>query len=649
MAPRLTRTLAPAFLMAIAAFARCSLAQPLGPNSPLPASAAAAISDIPDDADLIIVIEHASELRTSPIGDAVSRFLADSKVIDALTKAWAGLADQLGLSRDDAFNRLLGQRVILISKGAVQGNDRLWAILSDISVDTDEKLKDKLQAAPRAIDQGHQILTIENGQYQLTSHLRAGTQANAAKVRKPARPAPTDRVTLILGPSAKPELFDEMLTIVSRAASGGGVGGATKPNAQVAVNNPVVASISAHDVFDQVRQAGPTEVLILAALDPAPLAPGAAALPADRWRNFVMLAGHRELNAADHPDDPQGGAAAAAWRSRIVVRQTERRADLLKIESTSEASFRALSEGRAGSGGGGALIAMIQNAPLPDVLGAWAPSFINILSIIPIPEDAKKQMSAPQALCVRALPPNDRISCTLARGTASTEQLARTFDPEISAGIQRIERQFGIEAPSPQDYAGLAPNAIRTTSLANIAKSDGSVGGGGGGLSMFSSRPLTISWAYPSQVAVNGPVNLADRAVNILGCAMAPGEPPNRPGWWVLNISQNVSRDEPLAVAPPAPPAPPAPKSEVASPAELLRSDANALLTVDPNAHSARWVWLAAARPAALEAVLPSSFPDFNGIRSALRRFESIDLKLQITDLGDIQGDLALKLTPAAK
>ena len=670
MPVRASQVLVPAVLIAVAAISQRSHAQSqpqrnskliqqsaiaspsVAPNSP--ASAAAAIADIPDDADLIIVVEHASELRASTIGDAVSRFLADAGLIADLNKAWSALADQLGLTRDEAFDRLLGQRLILVSKGASQGKARLWAILSDITVDTDAKLKDKLQAAPRAIDQGHQILTIENGEYQLTSHLRgvpAPANPNLAKSNRPTRPAPGDRVTLILGPSAKPELFDEMLAVVARGGCGVQVAGAARANAQAPPNTAPVGSISSHDVFQQAREAGPVEVLILAALDPSPGAPGAPAVQSDRWQNFVMLAGHRDAGApANDIEKPQG----ATWRSRIVVRQTERRAELLKIEPTSDASFRALSDGS-----GGALIAMIQNTPLPGVLGAWAPSFTNILSIIPIPEDAKRQMSARQALCVRALPPNDRISCTIARGVPATEQLARTLDPEVSAGIQRIEKQFGVEALPPQDYAGLAPNAVRTTSLACSAS---------GGMSIFTSRPLTVSWCYPSQVAVNGPANLADRAVRVAGCAVAPGQPPDRPGWWVLNISQNADLASPCAPAPPAPPAPPAlaaaqvapaPSSlpshiphstyDIVSAAELLRSDANALLTTDPQSQTARWVWLAAARPAALEALLPNAFPDYSGIRSMLRRFEWFDLELQITDLGDIQGDLALRLTPAPK
>ena len=91
-------------------------------------------------------------------------------------------------------------------------------------------------------------------------------------------------------------------------------------------------------------------------------------------------------------------------------------------------------------------------------------------------------------------------------------------------------------------------------------------------MSVFTSRPLTVSWAYPSQVAVNGPANLNDPAVKCgAGCAVGcVGN--RRPGWWVLNICQTAA---PACGVPEQA----APAEAMATPGELLRSDANALLT----------------------------------------------------------------------
>ncbi len=597
------------------------------PPAECPVAAAAAIADIPDDVDLVIVVESGADLRTSPIGDAAARFLAESGIIVDLTKAWKAFGDQLGWSTQETFDRLLGRRVVLLSKSIGQGSDRRWAILSDVSADTEAVLKEKLEAAPRAISQGHKILTVENGAYELTSHHHTTSRAGAsgAKAVRAARPAANERVTLVLGPSGRGELFDEMLSRLSRAAEPAAGKG------QVTANNGPMGTLSSHEVFTLACQAGPTEVLMLAALD-SPTAPGTpAGNPADRWKDFVLLAGHRDKDAAANLIEKREGST---WHSRVIVRQTARREELLKIEPTSDAPFRALSSG--------ALIATVQNAPLPDVLGAWAP-MASILSILPIPEDAKKQMSGGQALCVRTVGPDKRVSCTFARQTGCTEQLSRTFDGQMAATLARLEKQFGVEAPAPQDYSGLAPNAVRTTPLASSAS---------GALSVFTSRPVSVSWAYPSQVAVNGPANLNDPAVKCgVGCAAACVGA-RRPGWWVLNISQTSL---PACAAT----AQPVPAEAEMTPGELLRSDANALLTtvapaapanLEVPAHQiGRWVWLLSAQPAALEKLLPVSIPDLNGFRSGLRRFETIDLALRITEQGDVQGDVGLRLAEHAE
>jgi hypothetical protein len=647
MLNRLARILAPALSLLIVAPIVCaqqparaskliqpSTFAPPQPPAECPVAAASAIMDIPDDVDLVVVVENGTDLRASPIGDAAARFLAESGIVVDLTKAWKALGDQLGWSTQETFDRLLGKRVVLLSKSLERGGDRRWAILSDVSVDTEAMLKEKLQASPRSIVQGHQILTVENGAYELTSHHRGaaasgrgGGGVGGGGKPKTTRVAANDRVTLVLGPAGKGELFDEMLAVLSRA---GGPGAATR---QVAANNGPIGTMSAHEIFTLACQTGPTEVLVLAALDPAlpEAAPsGQPRAAPDRWKDFVLLAGHRDQEVAGNLfQKPEG----STWRSRIVVRQTARRDELLKIDPSSDAPFRALASG--------ALLAMVQNAPLPDVLGPWAP-LTSILSILPIPEDAKKQMSAGQAVSVRTIGDEQRVSCTFARQTVCTEQLARTLDGEMTARLTSIEKQFGVDAPSPQNYAGVAPNAVRTMALACSTES---------AMSVFTSRPLAVSWAYPSQVAVNGPVNLNDPAVKDGAPCVVACINNKRPGWWVLNICQT---------APPVAGGGGIPAALSATPGELLRSDANALLShgaakaiagdEGAAAQTARWVWLASAQPAALEKLLPISIPDLNGFRSGLRRFDAVDLALRITEQGDVQGDVGLRLVvqPAA-
>src|SRR5690349_17280859 len=80
---------------------------------PLPAecaSVAASVSELPDDVDLVVVVEHCNELRSTPWGAAVGKLLGDANLMDKLNSAWDGLAELLGWDRAETFDRLLGQR-----------------------------------------------------------------------------------------------------------------------------------------------------------------------------------------------------------------------------------------------------------------------------------------------------------------------------------------------------------------------------------------------------------------------------------------------------------------------------------------------------------------------------------------------------------
>ncbi|HVU63087.1 MAG TPA: hypothetical protein VHC70_03865 [Phycisphaerales bacterium] len=561
---------------------------------PLPAecaSVAASVSERPDDVDLVVVLEHCNQLRGSPWGEAVGKLLAGAGQLDSLTKAWDGLADQLGWDRDETFDRLLGQRIILVTRAVGEKHDRRWAIMSDVSADTERRLKERLLAAPRAIVEGHQILSLENGQYELASHHSVTFDARVAKPT--LRQSVSDRVTLILGPTGRGELFDELLSSLARAT--------TRPAAAPGVSTP--GTLGSRPVFKQACEAGGltgAEVLILASLDtPDGKAP---------WSDFFLLAGQRIK-----PDPAVADAAPAgpAWHSRILVRQQARREKLLRTEPTSDAAFRSLAAG--------SMLVMVQNVSLPDVLGPWSWKLGSIGQMIPMPDEAKKAMTPQQALVCRATEPDSRISCTFAMRTADTRETARTLDGPIAAWISRIEKQLGFEAPPVCDYDGLAPGAVRISPVgagANPVGAGGAAGGGDGAIPLLSSKPLTVSWAYPSRPADA----LADKA----------------PGWWAMNVSQRTPR----GFAPPA---------KCPSAGDLLRADA-AALTADPppGAETARWVCLATAHPRVLEAMLPSAVPDLDGFRSAMKRIEQIDLRLLITDVGDIQGDFDIRL-PAAE
>lgn len=556
------------------------------------AGAVEAAAELPDDVDLVLVIDNASELRETPVGQSVRRFLAEAGGLDELTKAWTSLSQEIGWSEDVAFDRLFGRRVVLVSRTVGEGDAaRVWAVLSDVSVETEQRLKEKLRAAPRSIDAGHQILSVENGQYELASHRRERGKAGGSRGPGAGVAKSEETVTLVLGPSGRGALFDQVVRVLAH--------GAERPLGKL-------------DVVAKARAAGASEVLLLAQMRAGSSAadPDAdAGRPA--WRDFVVLSGRRAEIAPELRDPGEApGVPGATWQTRVVVRDTARRVDMEQVPLTSDAAFRAMERG--------SLLAVMQSVPLDDVLGKNSP-IASVLGGLPMPEAAKELVHGRQAIRLRAVPPRDRWVCTVAMETIDAPEMARTMDGAVARAIQTVEQRLGGMAPAPRDYQGVAPQAARVVGLTIPAN---------GLVAPLFPEPVAVTWCYPQSGGKGGGAG----------------------GWWAMSVGQAREGDHPC-------------------PAASLKEDARALIgegdrpggEVGGEAGGAkggrevgegvmgRWVCLAAARPAKIEAMLPALLPDIRNVRSIMRRFDRLHVRLSVTETGDIQGDITATLAPSPK
>jgi len=170
-----------------------------GGHSALKVFDAAALA--PADVDLLICVQDAGEIRRSEIGGAAGAMAALALGEGETARAWSALAAQLGWSREEAFDRLLGSRVALVVRGLpTEQNPEFgsWALLSEVSLDTEKRLRERLRVAPRAIVAGHTVLSVEGGAYELTAERRA------------------KHATLILAPLARNALFDELIPLLDK-------------------------------------------------------------------------------------------------------------------------------------------------------------------------------------------------------------------------------------------------------------------------------------------------------------------------------------------------------------------------------------------------------------------------------------------------
>ncbi len=183
--------------------------------SPLPAAAdpdlGEVVSRMPIAVDFVAAIDHGATLRTnlhdSPLMLAIAAMRRPAAVIDA----WTALAGDLGMTDAEAFDLLLGQRVIVVGS-ELQADDAgqpRWAILSELDPETERRLRTVLKAVPRRMVKGQPVLEFEHGSFLLaTASGRLRCTPEGTFDNTPASSI------MLLAPASGRELFEQMLPLL---------------------------------------------------------------------------------------------------------------------------------------------------------------------------------------------------------------------------------------------------------------------------------------------------------------------------------------------------------------------------------------------------------------------------------------------------
>lgn len=131
-------------------------------------AAARLAAGAPAEADVVLAIVNASELRADAFGGAAVPLLTEALRGSELGAAWVALAQRMGWSPDATFDALLGERVLFVAKRN-DGKAMRWAVAADVSLDAERRLRERLDVAPRVIVGGKPILSVEQGRFELIS------------------------------------------------------------------------------------------------------------------------------------------------------------------------------------------------------------------------------------------------------------------------------------------------------------------------------------------------------------------------------------------------------------------------------------------------------------------------------------------------
>lgn len=182
---------------------------------------------VPEDVGVFIAVDHAAELRRAPVGGFALAMIDSVAGFTQTFEAWDRLSAELGWTPAQAFDSLLGNRVVFAAKNAPHANDAdakanpakvvdpartdtkdekairvglggvvvdasvpggggaaggnavatpsigAWVLMSEISAETAARVSARIKPMPRQLVAGSPVLSIENGRFLLGLAKRA--------------------------------------------------------------------------------------------------------------------------------------------------------------------------------------------------------------------------------------------------------------------------------------------------------------------------------------------------------------------------------------------------------------------------------------------------------------------------------------------
>lgn len=212
-----------------------------------------AVTQAPAEIDLALVVDRAAQWRREPLGDALWALASGVFKTGESSRAWETLSRQLGMSEEQAFDALLGNRAMFVRQAGHDADPGTWAVLSVVDRATEDALRERLKPAPRKFERGLTVMTLEDGRFLLVV-LRMEGQS-----------------LLLLGPAASPAMFDRMAPALGRPGAGG------------LARLPIIDDLRA---VDRKGDPGTPRALLLARLVPGE----------EEWVGFLASARGRELH-----------------------------------------------------------------------------------------------------------------------------------------------------------------------------------------------------------------------------------------------------------------------------------------------------------------------------------------------------------------
>lgn len=551
-----------------------------------PESIERALSRVPVTAEMVVMLDGLTVARNMGAVSAVFDMMKDLGVFADVAPNWAAISGLLGWDDVETFDRLLGSRVVLVTADLENTGNTSWAVLSEISTATAERMKDRIPSSPRKAVAGVPIFALERGEYEMVM------------VRVAPDAAVAERVMLLIGPAQRAQLFDVMASTLSR--------GATETLAATAVGG-------------EVGMHAAPGVLIAARIDARTAGGAAPARPS--WNNFLICTAV-----------PKG----RAWECRMTIRDDRLAKHVKRIEPSSDAPYRAMAKG--------AMLAVLETRVSWDEedRDADAPTspFESILEMFTPPDDAAVLLSGRQALAVWPREQASKSEKDEAGGAASpsvclafaietsdVRKMAAIGDKHVARLVKRFERAdraslVNDSATSPAggvpDFGGVACQAVRSVPLRLHSKNV---------IRRFFNGEPSVSWSYPPTVTIE------DRPSDV-----------ETPGWWQVCVMGDG------ATAADQQPAMQECRTDGGQCVAASHRMVGALVEPAEGGATDRWVSVGMVQPAAWGPFVRLIFPDSDpglfggGIAAVFDRIRHAEWRLAARDNGDVTGVVQIEM-----
>ncbi|MFM9959058.1 MAG: hypothetical protein ACKVZJ_13415 [Phycisphaerales bacterium] len=453
---------------------------------------------VPDDVAFFFAVDDSAELRRGPIGGFARALIDGVAGFTQTFTAWDRLAKDLDWKPDEAFDALLGRRVVFAARSdpAAPGAGRLgpWVLMSEVSSATARRLTERLRPMPRELVAGTPVLSVEGGRFQLGLARRGADD--------------DDGFLLMLAESSGAALLEQSL----REAKGG-----------------PARSLGATPAADQLRASARAARAIVYA-DFSNFAPlGAAPDDADAPRALKLRVGAEEgwmvagiwpvaegvrFEVAIHAPDLEAAARRQARRFR---------------NSWDPAAFQALARDAV-------FVSIESNISVEDE--PWSKTFAEIANGLSISLDLPRRASLTGRLAMLLVEsPAGIFDGAVALETGDIAALPEIGDAEMARMLAELRARNPLPArdgigpgqalaATNYDYAGVAPRATRSLGLSGVV---------GPAIDTAWDDGARLIWRFDPSPPAGAPHDDGQAADQARNEARVPAE-----GWWTMGLGESA-------------------------------------------------------------------------------------------------------------